>query len=119
MRFVHRVTEIKLLLLQTYPASLAIATDGHVSSEGWTLAQLIPREYTKVPINGIYELNWVAKPPEDLVQQAIAPISAAYIWRFLPKDLKGIQVCTFTNSKVMLLDEASVLDAKVSTLVYS
>ena len=87
------------------PAALGrveLRASGDASTPGWTLAQLTLEE-RRAPIDGIYDFDFVASPPTNIMAQVITPISVGpQAWR-APKGLRGIRVHSKTNVVVAML----------------
>jgi hypothetical protein len=102
MEKILEVTEIKLTLLESYPPQLQILATGTVPTTGWTNPQLVPYTYIQAPPDGIYDFDFVAVPPTEVVAQVITPISVKYEWS--AQCVKGVRIHASTNSQVALLD---------------
>ncbi len=92
-----------LIVLTSLPPKLQINASGHVTSTGWTNAQLIPYVYIQAPPDGIYDFDFVAEPPDEVAAQAISAIEASYLWDAFPEGLKGVRIHASTNSLEKLL----------------
>ncbi|HYD37035.1 MAG TPA: hypothetical protein VEA60_05445, partial [Allosphingosinicella sp.] len=62
------------------PGSVLICARGLVSTGGWSAATLTPRVYVAPPANGIWEVDFTARPPVGIVPQVIRPIRAKRFW---------------------------------------
>ena len=82
------------------PGSVLICARGQVGTRGWTNAMLTPRVYVARPANGIWEVDFTARPPRGIVPQVVTPISAKRYWS-APRNLRGIRIVTRTNSLVI------------------
>jgi hypothetical protein len=98
------VTEVRLLVLKSFPPQLQIAASGTVPTSGWSNPQLVPYNYVQAPPDGIYDFDFVATPPQDIVTEVITPIRAQYTWPTFPQELVGVRIHSSTNSKVALLN---------------
>jgi hypothetical protein len=105
MQKILEVTEIKVASLRTFPPILQITAMGKVPTPGWTNPQLVPYTYIQAPPDGIYDFDFVADLPDEVVIQVITPMAASYQWRSPPAGLKGIRVHASVNSLVFRLDE--------------
>lgn len=78
-----------------------------MTSTGWTDPQLIPYIYIQPPPDGIYDFDFVAKPPSGISQPVLTDIRASHIVFPFPDDLKGVRVHASNNSVERRLDEDS------------
>ncbi|AFZ31683.1 hypothetical protein Glo7428_3197 [Gloeocapsa sp. PCC 7428] len=101
---VLEVQEIKLAILESFPPQLSITAIGTVPTQGWKNAELIPYVYIQPPIDGIYEFDFVAEPPEGIVAPALASIQANFRLETIPTNLRGVKVYASSNSQVALLE---------------
>lgn len=90
------VESIELKILKSNPPQLMVAAHGSVSTMGWEDPKLVPSKIKSV--DGIYQYDFVATPPTDVVAQIIMPISASTIMRTIPSDFKGIRIIASSNS---------------------
>jgi hypothetical protein len=102
---VDRVEKVTLKIMKSNPPILHIEANGEVVSSGWTDPELVPLVYVQPPPDGIYEFEFVAKPPTGISQPVITPIDADYSWHDFPSDLLGVRVIAQTNSKEASLYE--------------
>lgn len=79
------------------PGSVVICARGRVGTSGWTNATLTPRVYVAPPANGIWEVDFTARPPGGIVAQVVTPIAARRSWS-APRNLRGIRIVARTNS---------------------
>lgn len=99
---VLEVTNIKLVIRESFPLQLQIVVFGTVSSAGWSSPQLIPYSYIQDPPNGIYDFDFVATPPQNPVPEIISPIRVKMV---IPaEEIKGIRVHASLNSKKAILN---------------
>jgi hypothetical protein len=82
------------------PGMVLICARGRVGTTGWTHAMLTPRVYVAPPANGIWEIDFTARPPHGIVPQVVTPISAQRSWA-APRSLRGIRIVSRTNSIVV------------------
>jgi hypothetical protein len=82
------------------PGSVLICARGRVGTTGWTNAMLTPRVYVMPPANGIWEVDFTARPPRGIVPQVVTPIAASRSWA-APRSLRGIRIVSRTNSIVV------------------
>ncbi|NEP02427.1 MAG: hypothetical protein F6K58_28025 [Symploca sp. SIO2E9] len=105
------VRNVKLSILESLPLQLSITAFGSVPTTRWEDAELIPYVYIQPPPDGIYDYDFVAKPPTQTVPQVITPIVANRL-EPLPDSLegvgfKGVRIHASLNSKVALLGQGS------------
>lgn len=105
---VYSVDEVRLDILESNPPQLVINARGQVNSTGWTDGHLVPVQYVQPPPDGIWDVTFVARPPDGVVLWVFQPIQAAPLhWGpFDPKELKGIRVTAETNEIVKRLDDS-------------
>ena len=98
---VLKVLEIELSIEKINPPNLVINAKGEVTTGGWSNGHLLPFVYITPPVDGVYEFDFVADPPEGIVPQVITPIDAKpFIWKAFPEELKGVKVYASSNSKI-------------------
>jgi hypothetical protein len=100
MQKILEVTKVNVVSTRSLPPILKITATGTVPTAGWANPQLVPYTYIQAPPDGIYDFDFVADPPEDIVAQVVTPIQANYQWRNSPAGLKGIRIHASTNSVV-------------------
>ena len=100
-RPVMRVVEGSIIHLRK-PGSVLICARGRVGTGGWTAATLTPRVYIAPPANGIWEVDFTARPPRGIVPQVVMPIRAKRYWA-APGGLRGVKIVSRTNSIVVRL----------------
>jgi hypothetical protein len=98
------IAEVNLFVLKSFPSQLQIVASGIAPTSGWSNPQLVPYTYVQAPPDGIYDFDFVATPPQDIVAEVITPIRAQYIWPIFPQELSGVRIHTSTNSQVVLLN---------------
>lgn len=91
-----KVDSVELRLLKSNPPQLLITANGTVSTTGWENPELLILKIA--PINGIYQFDFYAAPPTGIVPQILMPISASHVLEEIPKDFKGVQINTSSNS---------------------
>jgi hypothetical protein len=74
---------------------LSITARGMTRTGGWTNPQLRPRGDAK---GGVYEFDFIAKPPEGLATQMVSPITATLRMK-KPADFRSVRVFAETNDK--------------------
>ncbi len=100
---VLKVTEIELTYLKTFPpARLQVTVFGTVPSPGWTRPRLVPYTYVQAPPDGIYDFDFVATPPADIVAKVITPIRVRI--QLPAEGVNGIRVHASLNTKEALLN---------------
>ncbi|MCU0534401.1 MAG: hypothetical protein MUD14_10965 [Hydrococcus sp. Prado102] len=104
METILAIAEVNLSVLKSFPSQLQIVASGIAPTSGWSNPQLVPYTYIQAPPDGIYDFDFVANPPQDIVAEVITPIKAQYIWPIFPQELIGVRIHTYTNSHVVLLN---------------
>lgn len=102
---VLQVDRVALSIIKTNPPQLKIQADGKTRSAGWSDAELVAHVYIVPPADGIYEYDFVAKPPAGVSPQVITPIKAHAVRQDIPKELKGVRVIAATNKKEATLKQ--------------
>lgn len=102
-RRVLSVNSIEFAILKSNPPMLGITSDGTVGSLGWHSAELVSFIYIQPPVDGIWDFDFVAQPPDSPTPQILQPISAQAAW---PGDfgrLRGIRIHSASNKMEKLL----------------
>jgi hypothetical protein len=103
---VLEVTEVTVELLKKLPPALGITAKGNVSSGGWSNGKLIPFVYKTIPLDGIYEFDFIADEPSDISTQVISEITSnEFLWDDFPQEVKGIRVYASENSIITFTKE--------------
>lgn len=98
---VLKVLEIELSIQEINPPNLVIKAKGEVTTGGWSNGRLIPFVYVMPPADGIYEFDFVADSPEEIVPQVITAINAEpFVWKGFPEELEGVKVYASSNFKI-------------------
>jgi len=94
------VISVQLRTLESFPPQLGISARGNVPNPRWSNGELIERIYVIPPVDGFYEYEFRAKPPEpgDIGTENIVEIEAFTTRGSIPNDLKGIRVIAKNNS---------------------
>jgi hypothetical protein len=119
MEKILEVAEIELAVLESFPPKLRITASGTVATGGWSNPKLDPYIYIQAPLDGIYDFNFVADPPEGVATQVISPIEATFIMENLTSDVKGVRIHASQNSKTALLDESGQSDRQPNRFTLS
>lgn len=94
---------IQLSVMKSNPPQLCVAVVGHATSVGWSEAELVPLEKTLSP-DGILDLDFVAKPPDEPVTLPQMTIMAANtVWSDSVERLVGVNVHTRSGEVLQLL----------------
>lgn len=88
------------IIFTRVPGSVLICARGRVGTRGWTNAMLTPRVYVAPPANGIWEVDFTARPPSGIVPQVVTPIAAELSWA-APRNIRGVRILSRTNSIVV------------------
>lgn len=94
---VHAVSQVEYAFLLRYPPYLQISADGYVSSEGWSEPSLQTRVESDPVSDGILELDFVAKPPEEISGPGPVSIRAEITWTEDVYAIRGVKVYAATN----------------------
>lgn len=94
---------------------LVSAAHGTVSSSGWHDAQLSPRFYIAPPTDGIWDFDFVARPPGGIALDVVLPIAGAYAGH-APSWVKGVRIHSATNSIEVKTSTSAKLVAPVDLL---
>jgi hypothetical protein len=119
MEKILEVAEIELAVLESFPPKLRITASGTVPTGGWSNPKLDPYIYIQAPLDGIYDFNFVADPPEGVATQVISPIEATFIMENLTSDVKGVRIHASQNSKTALLDDSGQPDRQPNRFTLS
>ncbi|MCM0147412.1 hypothetical protein KCN56_02365 [Photobacterium galatheae] len=101
-----QVSDIKMVLLKSNPPQLEVTVYGDTTTSGWKNVRLNPFVYVITPMDGIYEFDFVAVPPEGPAAQVITPVEASYTILSVPNELKGIRVYALSNQMEKLLSDS-------------
>jgi hypothetical protein len=104
MEKILEVTEVKLGILESFPPQLSISASGLASTPGWSNPELKPHVFIQPPPDGIYDFDFVADRPTEIVPQHVVPIEAGFVMRTFPETLKGVRIHASQNSKTALLN---------------
>ena len=102
---VLQVDRVALSIIKTNPPQLKIQADGKTRSAGWSDPELVAHVYIVPPADGIYEYDFVAKPPAGVSAQVITPITAHAVRQDIPKEMKGVRVIAAKNKKEATLKQ--------------
>ena len=110
---VYQVNDLFALLEKSNPQKLNITAYGMVKTSGWSQPELIPYIYVIPPVDGIQDFDFIAEPPAEISLQVLTPIVAHYSMEDLPSWVRGVRVHTSSNTKEVLLNEASDKNYKI------
>lgn len=91
-RKIWQVVDVRVSVLESFPPKLLIVASGTVTSTGWSNSQLIPYLYFVPPADGIYDFDFVAEAPTDIVNPVIIPIVIPFVWNDFTEEVKGIRI---------------------------
>jgi len=102
---VDSVKKVEVALLKSKPPKLSIKAEGEVPTGGWSAGELVAFVYVQPPPDGIYDFDFVAKPPPagSVVTQVVSPISAEKVLNDIPKGLRGVRIHAASNQKEAML----------------
>ncbi len=109
---IYSVDDVQLAILKTFPPTLRIVATGLVTTGGWSDPQLVPYVYVSPPADGIYDFDFIARPPAGIAIQVILPITAAYHWRGYPQELIGVRIHASSGSLEEMLNAPREIDFK-------
>jgi hypothetical protein len=102
---VYKVDSVDLTLEKSNPPNLVVAATGRVRTSGWTNARLVMRG--SGPKDGVYEFDFVARPPTGNALQVILPVVATHVIEKVGNDVKGVRVFSETNDVLRRLEDES------------
>ncbi len=98
-RKILQVDRIELVLLKSNPPRLVIIADGTVPTMGWREPRLVEYVYIQPPPDGIYDFDFVAEAPEELVPQVLQPITTCHVRLGNVDEIKGVRIHASSNTK--------------------
>ncbi len=101
---VMRVDAADLLVMESYPEKYVITAEGIVRSGGWSAPRLSARRNGALTEDGIYEVDFLAIPPDGPATAVLSPISARQALTSYPANLRGIRVFAETNSQTIIFE---------------
>jgi len=111
MTKINSIDTARLDVLKTLPPKLSIAAIATVGTSGWRKGQLLPRfSNSDIPLNGIYEFDFVADAPDGEVLHVLSRISALYIFSEIPKNFRKAVIYSETNMKELLITSDKLTD---------
>jgi hypothetical protein len=99
------VDSIKVAILKSNPAQLAITAHGTVRGEGWTDPRLEPLLGPLPPPGGIFGFDFTAEGPATGPVGDPRPIQAELVMRPKPEGLQGVRVLGARNPGVVVLSK--------------
>ena len=87
-----QVDAIDLLVMESYPVQRVIVAEGTVPSGGWTAPRLMPRRQGALTVDGIFEADFMATPPEGPAIAVLSPIDVRHKLDPYPENLRGIRI---------------------------
>ena len=101
---VKEVSDVRLNLIQSPSGrELHIRATGFNKSEGWSKPVLELRDYDFPPVDGIYDFDFMARAPKNLIAEKLEKLLATYIWTDFPENLRGVRVHAGENSILKML----------------
>jgi hypothetical protein len=97
---VYEIKAVRITAYRSVPPKLLIEADATVPTSGYSEPELVEYVYVHPPADGIYELDFIAKPPSGGSADVISPISASHVMVPMPDGLRGVKVYASRNSKV-------------------
>lgn len=102
VELIHRISRAELQTMESYPLQYRLRASGMAPSAGWSLPELRARPLLRPPADGIYDYEFVARPPQGMAAQVLTPIEAATPIT-LPRGAQGVRVHSRTNAEVVPL----------------
>jgi len=109
---VMQVDRVAVSYIKTNPPQLQIKADGKTNTGGWSDPELVEHVYIVPPGDGVYEYDFVARPPSGGSNQAITATSAHTVRHNIPKEMKGVRVIAKTNKKEANLERPATQKKK-------
>jgi hypothetical protein len=78
MSRVYSISTVMAALNKKNPPDLVIVATGEVPSTGWSDVVLSPYIYITPPADGIWDFDFIGKPPTGIVNSVILPVSASF-----------------------------------------
>ena len=88
---------------RTGPDTVTVCARGTVTTGGWTHPAIVP--VRRIGHAGVYDLDFTALKPQGLATQMISPVTARFVWRGAPADLKGVRVRGERGSAIAMLGD--------------
>ncbi|MFB2980196.1 hypothetical protein [Microseira sp. BLCC-F43] len=108
---VWQVVDVGVGILKSSPPQLFIIASGVVNYTEWSHPTLIPYYYFIPPQDGIYDFDFVAEAPSEIVIPVVTPVVTTFIWENLPDGVMGVSVHGSTGEpKIKMLAEYSFND---------
>lgn len=89
---VKAIIDVKFVYEEKDPPVLEITARGIVPSGGWSDVKLTPKKSDKAPMDGVYEFEMTAVPPDGPATQALQEVKATYRWEKPAADVKGLKI---------------------------
>jgi hypothetical protein len=80
------------------PSTVKITASGKTQSQNWSAPELRPIVYTYPPTDGVYDYDFVAKPPAHPGPAHPTAISTDLTLDHIPDGMKGVRVHSMTNA---------------------
>jgi hypothetical protein len=101
------VVELKVMPDSELQRVLVVTAE--VSSGGWTDPELVPVTYAIFPVDGIWDVNLSARPPDGMAAQMISKLIFAMDASGEPDKLKGYRIHAASDCVVVLFDPKTEL----------
>ena len=96
---IYEVESVTLSYIKKDPREHRVDAQGKTRSAGWSSPQLSAVVYVQAPLDGIYDLNFMAEPPSAVSAQVLMPISVHDVLGKMPKGFRGVRVHATSNNK--------------------
>ncbi len=77
---VETIVEVSYYVEKRFPPVLVLSAKGEVPTEGWSDARLLPRTCPPQPIDGVWEFELSAVPPEHSAARNHSAVMSEYHW---------------------------------------
>ena len=97
------VKEIRIAKDDSEPDLLAIKASGIAEIKKLITPILVPREYTEIPEDGIYELDFVLGKSDEEYTNVELEVGVVFRIKNLPDWVKGVKINAEENSDIELI----------------
>ena len=104
---IYEVDSVTLTYIKKDPPEYHIDAQGKTRSAGWSSPRLSAVVYVQAPLDGIYDLNFMAEPPSGVSAKVFTPISVHDVLGEMPKRFRGVHVHATSDKKEAILERPS------------
>lgn len=108
LQLVSEITLIQLDIIDGSPQQLRIRVRANVTTSGWSEPQLNPYLYLVPPQDGIYDFDFMARPPAGDSPQVITPIEVTHVLDGFSNTFVGVRIHAAQNNLEKLLPQNAV-----------